>query len=334
MLSYGGRTDGLFHRSIQESGSASTAWCNGSDWYQPIYNKIVKSVNCTEAIDTLECLRTVPYESLFPLLDPNLYDGPGWYPTVDGDVLPDYPTQLLHAGQFAHVPHLYGTNSDEGTDNAPQGTINTDEDLRNFLLYEVGFQYPNSTVTRILELYPDDPAQGVPINTGSERFAELGQQYKRVAAIVGDIFYHAPRLDDALHYSLYSPTYIYRFNTRPWENSTNATWTDTTGELAPAYLGVTHFSEVAFVFNNPATVGPWEEYEALSRQMSAQWIYFANSGSPNADGLPYWPRYSEGAKGLNLVLQTTSQGGPYIEEDTYRLDGRKYLTLWARRRHV
>ena len=29
LMSYGGRTDGLFHRSIQESGSAATAWYNG-----------------------------------------------------------------------------------------------------------------------------------------------------------------------------------------------------------------------------------------------------------------------------------------------------------------
>ena len=64
-MTYGGRTDGLFHRSIQESGSAQTAWCNGSDWYQPIYDKIVDQTNCTQAIDTLECLRTVDYDVIF-----------------------------------------------------------------------------------------------------------------------------------------------------------------------------------------------------------------------------------------------------------------------------
>jgi hypothetical protein len=81
-LSYGGRTDGLFHRSIQESGSAATAWYNGSDWYQPIFDKIVDQVNCTEAIDTLECLRTVDYEVLYPFLNSSAIVGPGWYPTV------------------------------------------------------------------------------------------------------------------------------------------------------------------------------------------------------------------------------------------------------------
>ena len=327
VMSYGGRTDGLFHRSIQESGSASTAWCNSSAWYQPIYDRIVDQTKCTEAIDTLECLRTIPYKTIYPFLNSSAITGPGWYPTVDGDIYPDFPTQLLQQGKFAHIPHLYGSNSDEGTDNAPVGIINTDEDLRNYLLYGTGFNFPNSTVTEIMKLYPDDPALGVPTNTGNKRFTKEGYQYKRVAAILGDVFYHATRRHDAQHYALYSPTYIYRFNTRPYERYTK-------DHLPPAYKGVEHFSETSFVFANPYFVGPWPEYKALSDQMSAQWINFVNSGDPNADGLPRWPLYNESNEGLNLVLQKASQGGSYVEHDTYRLAGREYLTKWARRRNV
>ncbi|KAF2136558.1 uncharacterized protein K452DRAFT_279764 [Aplosporella prunicola CBS 121167] len=334
MMAYGGRTDGLFHRSIQESGSAATAWYNGTEWYQPIYDKIVDQVNCSSAVDTLSCLRTVPYEILYPFMNSSIVGGPRFYPTVDGDIIPNYPTELLHSGRFAHIPHLYGTVSDEGTDNAPVGIINTDEDLKAFLIHGIGFGYPASTVDRIMELYPDDPFQGIPLNTGIERFADKGQQYKRIAAILGDIFYHAPRLDDARHYFKYSPTYTYRFNTRPFVNSTNATHTDLVGALAPAYKGVEHFSEVPFVFANPAFVGPWPEYRALSTQMSTQWIRFAHTGDPNGEGLPVWPKYGDGERGLNLVLQTGQAGGCYVEEDTYRLEGREYLTEWARRRHV
>ena len=185
-----------------------------------------------------------------------------------------------------------------------------------------------------MKLYPDIPALGVPINTGSERFENRGWQYKRVAAIVGDVFYHATRLNDARHYSLYSPTYIYRFNTRPFENDTHGTYVDYHGHLDPAFKGVEHFSEVAFVFKNPIFVGPWPEYVALSDQMSEQWINFVNSGNPNWQSVPHWPLYNESKKGLNLVVQKSGQGGSYVEEDTYRLAGREYLTKWARRRHV
>ncbi|KAI0430422.1 alpha/beta-hydrolase [Xylaria sp. FL1042] len=355
LMSYGGRTDGLFHRSIQESGSAATAWYNGSDWYQPIYDKIVDQAGCAQAIDTLKCLRTVDYETIFPLLNSSAVTGPGWYPTVDGDIIPAYPTTLLHQARFAHIPHLYGTNSDEGTDNAPVGVINTDADLRTYLQQDTGFGFPPSTIARIMQLYPDDPAQGIPLDTGAERFADKGYQYKRVAAIVGDVFYHAPRLVDARAYAERAPTFVYRFNTRPlaayansdYDNTTTAASAATGGgggngngngnvtvTLAPAYKGVAHFSEVGFVFANPTSVGPWPGYRALSREMSERWIRFAHTGDPNGGVWKRWPRYDEGAKGLNMVLQTEEQGGTYVEEDTYRIEGREYLSTWARRRHV
>lgn len=139
----------------------------------------MEQVNCSDVPDTLDCLRTIDFATLYPFMASSNVPGPGFYPTVDGDILPDYPTQLLRTGQFAHVPHFYGTNSDEGTANAPQGSINTDEDLRAYLLYDTGFNFPNATVSRIMKLYPNDPAQGVPINTGNETFPELGLQYKR-----------------------------------------------------------------------------------------------------------------------------------------------------------
>ena len=333
LMSYGGRTDNLFHRSIQQSGSAATACYNGSDWYQPKYDDIVKKAKCSDAADTLACLRTVPYETLLPLLAVPYYDEPGWYPVVDGDLIPAYATESLHSGRFAHVPHLYGSNSDEGTDMTPaEGSINTTQQLFDYLKGSTGFGYPDAVINRILELYPDDPAQGIPLSTGDERFAERGYQYKRAAAIIGDVYYHSTRLEDARQYSKYAPTYIYRFNTRPWKNG--AYWNEAGKE--PAYMGVSHFTEVAFVFANPDFYGPWPEYKALADEMSARWIAFIAGGVPDGKGLASWPLYNASSEGLNLVLQANGRGynGSYVETDTWRLEGRQYLMDWARRRHV
>lgn len=258
----------------------------------------------------------------------------------DGDIIPAYPTTLLHSGRFAHIPHLYGTNSDEGTDNAPgpNTPLTTESELRTYLARSTGFGFPDAVISRLLELYPDDPTLGIPLNTGADRFSYY--QYKRVAAIVGDVFYHAPRLDDARHYAR-APTFVYRFNTRPVAGFGNMDFNGSAGGgngttvmLAPAYKGVAHFSEVGFVFANPGLVGPWVGYKVLSEQMSEAWIRFAHFGDPNGGGLPRWPRYDEGEKGLNMVLQSEEQGGSYVEEDTYRIEGREFLIEWARRRHV
>lgn len=66
-------------------------------------------------------------------------------------------------GRFAKdLPHLLGINSDEGTSSAV-GIVNTTDQLRNYLLHATCFQFTDETVSRILELYPDDPTQGVRI---------------------------------------------------------------------------------------------------------------------------------------------------------------------------
>jgi carboxylesterase type B len=87
------------------------------------------------------------------------------------------------------------------------------------------------------------------------------------------------------------------------------------------------------VFNSLA-VGGSSEYQALSDQISAEWITFAHDGTPNGENLPEWPSYDSLPEGANFVLQTESQGGSQVEPDTYRLAGREFLIKWQRRRHV
>lgn len=113
----------------------------------------------------------------------------------------------------------------------PPGIINTNDHFYAYLLNSTGFDFPPAVVNEIMCLYPDYPALGIPLKTGSNRFAEqsLDFQYKRAAAIIGDVFYHALRLDDARWYSEFGPTCVYRFNTRPWQEGTNSS----AGGLAP-----------------------------------------------------------------------------------------------------
>lgn len=49
-----------------------------------------------------------------------------------------------------------------------------------------------AAVSEILSLYPDDPALGSPYGTGNATFG-LSTEYKRLAAIIGDLNFHALR---------------------------------------------------------------------------------------------------------------------------------------------
>ena len=142
---------------------------------------------------------------------------------------------------------------------------------------------PNHNLAHPRTLPRRSSARNSPEHRAPSALRTKEYQYKRTAAIVGDVCYHAPRLVDARAYAKYSPTYIYRFNTRPFVNSTDTSSTDPSGSLAPAYKGVEHASELPFTFGNPSFTGIFGGYEDLRRQMSAQWVAFIHGGNPNAD---------------------------------------------------
>ena len=50
---------------------------------------------------------------------------------------------------------------------------------------------PRAQLARLLELYPSDPAAGSPFGTGEDN--QFTPQFKRMAALQGDILFIAPR---------------------------------------------------------------------------------------------------------------------------------------------
>ncbi len=91
---------------------------------------------------------------------------------------------------------------------------------------------------KILELYPDDPAQGCPFNTGNITFADQGLQYKRGAAIRGDWAIQAGRRQTAEAYAKAgNVVYTYRFDQSPWNGIVELIAT-----VPPVYS--THYAEV------------------------------------------------------------------------------------------
>ncbi|OQE16020.1 hypothetical protein PENFLA_c029G04002 [Penicillium flavigenum] len=302
LTAYNGRDDKLFRAGIMQSG-------------------------CSNVVDSLQCLREVPFETLNAVL--NGTEGISDYnfsPVVDGDFIQNWGSIQLNEHAFVKVPIMSGSNTDEGTSFGPTG-INTTEQWYQYLTDGgLNFQTPPSVAKRILELYPDDPSQGIPAYLGDQRVPSNGHQWRRTSAFAGDYFMHANRRRQCEAWAETStPAYCYRFNVRSAD--------------VPPLSGVTHFEEVSFVFHNIAGIGyhygkPFagvpQSYIDLSSMMTSMWASFIHDLDPNpgaVNGPVHWDSYSTNDPiDLCFNANTTS----HMEADTWRKDGVDYINSVAR----
>ncbi|OOQ83694.1 cholinesterase [Penicillium brasilianum] len=327
LTAYGGRDDKLFRGGIMESGGSISAGAGNFTTYQSSYDTLATAVNCADAADSLQCLREVPFETLNSVL--NGTDGSSEYnfsPVVDGDFMRDYGSVQLNNHQFVKVPIISGTNMDEGTAFGPTG-INTTEQWYEYLTDgSLGKQLPASMAKRVLELYPDDPSQGIPAFLGDQRVPSMGYEWRRTSAFAGDFFMHANRRRQCEAWSEAStPAYCYRFDVRSAD--------------VPLIVGATHFEEVSFVFHNIAGLGyhygkPFagvpQSYIDLSTMITSMWASFIHDLDPNSGVVNesvHWEAYGKD-KPVDLLFSANKTS--YMEADTWRKEGIDYINSIAK----
>ncbi|KAE8366167.1 Alpha/Beta hydrolase protein [Aspergillus caelatus] len=326
LIAYGGRDDGLFRGAIMESGGSITASPMNDTGYQAMYDEVVAKVGCSSATNTLQCLRGVPFEKLNSVF--NGTDGNPAYsfsPVADQDLMRGRGSVQLDQHEFIKVPILAGTNTDEGASFGPTG-VNTTEQFYAYLTDGTsGFKLPSSTANHILELYPDDPSQGIPEFLGDQRVPSQGYQWRRTSAYAGDYSMHANRRRQCEAWTeTTTPAYCYRFNMR--------------GADVPYLSGAAHFEEVAFVFNNIEGLGyhygkPFEgmpeSYSQLSTLMASMWASFIHDLDPNSgikDSEVRWQAYGADQP-VDMVFDANVTS--YMEPDTWRKEGIDYINSMA-----
>jgi|SRR5947207_1529415 len=176
-------------------------------------------------------------------------------------------------------------------------------------------QYPFLTaadIDKLLELYPNDPALGVPYGRlDGAVFPELGLQWRRTASISGDILMIAPTRWTAQTLSRsVPPVYKYRFNvTNPLLG-------------LPEPFGAAHAVEIGYVWSTPPLrVTP--EMARVVDVMSRSWLSFFVHLDPNYHGLtgvPQWPKYSEEGTEFHVKIDSIE-----VEPDDYRYEGIKFI---------
>ncbi|KAJ5214782.1 Carboxylesterase type B active site protein [Penicillium cf. viridicatum] len=314
---YGGRDDGLFRAAIAESGGPFNSLPFLSSTLQDdMYNAVLNATGCKDVIgSSLDCLRNADAEVLDPV-----FANKSWMPVIDGNLIPTYSSLSLKAGNFLKVPLLIGANTNEGTAFIGSGVKTSEEFLDDVISSATNRSPSNQTTNDLLRAYPSVPVGSESVKPSPGH--PYGAQFGREASYTGDMMFIGTRRSTAEIWSNFSvPVYSYRFDTIP-------------ANILPDVYGVSHFSEVAFVFrntlglgydSNPFDVQPPKKrtaYEEMADLMCRMWLSFANQQTPNAHGdISFdveWPVYTA-KKPVNLVFNAVN--GSHLEPDDFRSEG-------------
>ncbi|KAJ3486538.1 hypothetical protein NLI96_g4178 [Meripilus lineatus] len=321
MLANGGNTEGLFRGGFMQSGSPIPV--GDITHGQKYYDDIVTRTKCSGASDTLQCLRQVPYNTLKAAVD----DSPGlfapqslslaWLPRADGVFLRDAPQSLVSQGSVANIPFVTGDCDDEGTLFALSSlNVTTSAQVANYFSTYFVPTASSADIDNIMKLYPSDITKGSPFDTGI--FNAITPQFKRIAAILGDLVFQAPRRFFLEQRSGKQNTWVFR----KWFSFASAA-TKTSSEMdfyhtivskklkIVPILGSLHGSDILNVY------GPGDMTDYL--------INFVNNLDPNGKTGISWPKYTTASPQI-LTFSDDLFNPLAISTDTYRKDAMSFVT--------
>jgi para-nitrobenzyl esterase len=200
----------------------------------------------------------------------------GFWSNADGYVIPDDQYKLYEAEKFNDVNVLIGYNSDEGG----QFTRPSTPDIYK---KEIENRF-GDFAGRILDAYPG----------GTEE-----QTYTSSADIFRETAFGWPTWSWARLQSrtAKSNVFLYYFDQKQPTNP----------RMPTALRGAPHAAEIKYVLENinPEMYG--EDDLELSDLMGTYWTNFAKYGDPNGEGLPEWPKFSEGNQVVMYFKNTPEQ---------------------------
>lgn len=203
----------------------------------------------------------------------------GFWPTVDGYVLPDDQYKMYAAGDFNDVNVLIGTNSDEGAMFCrPIELAKYQENIHN----EYG-----PFADRMLELYPAADDLGT--------YAALSDIFRETAFAWPTWAWAKLQGKNGT-----GKVFMYYFDQfdadRPMFGGPNA----------PKPRGANHASEMQYVFASPWGRPFQGGDKAVSDAMNRYWANFVKTGDPNGEGLDNWPVYKDGEATVMFFKNGTS----------------------------
>ena len=240
IMAYGGSKPAPFHKAIAQSQVLEPGITGKftEDAMARVLNASSCNATSADSQAAIDCLRTLSAKELIELQTDTADDseniGDNWLPTVDGDILPSAPSQLLSEGRFAPITIIMGYAEDDTapfTDVIIKTANQTEEFFR-----EYAPAMPDSNLQHLLSLYPVGEFTANPS-------ANLSAEFYRTARILRDILMVCEPL-------LYGQALAQR-GQKVYYYDQNQTVVDGPLEsLGWPGLGVVHTSEFAYMFNN------------------------------------------------------------------------------------
>ena len=229
----------------------------------------------------VERLRAMPADQLMTAVrEANDIMG-GWFPVIDGYVLPYSPFECFQRGQQAKVPIMVGSNSDEGSVIFPM--MQTP-----LITHRWEAHAPDALAAVIREEFGEDAERLFALYPGLEQGDAKAQEL-----LLGDSMFGAK----AQWYATQSKqsgqdAFLYYF--------------EQASPLKGQTAGAFHAAEIAFVFGSEIPICPIDDDgRALSAKLARFWSNFARSGDPSDNELPPWqPVTDEGDMWMRLGPDT------------------------------
>ncbi|ODQ82104.1 hypothetical protein BABINDRAFT_33070 [Babjeviella inositovora NRRL Y-12698] len=262
----------LFRAAIMQSGSVLPSDDIDSAYPQQIFDAVANAGGCGTASDKLACLRGLSYTDMqaasnsVPAMFSYLSLKLSYIPRLDGGFIPYQPMQMVADGKYARIPYIIGDQNDEGTVFSLSSlNVTTDADATAYFKNMLS-GIPSSLMDQFLTLYPQNVTQGSPYGTGKND--TLSPQNKRIASLLGDIVFQAPR----------------RFMLNHTPDVTRYTFNSQQLRGLP-FIGTFHSNDII-----------WQYHITGSGSLIYRnaFISFASTLSPNKGGfhtLTHWPQY-------------------------------------------
>lgn len=297
----------LFRGAIMNSGTIVRTQNSTCSKAQDVFDSVAKASGCNPADqDVLECLRKAPFDVFNAAM--NSVDNFMTERSNDLAYLPrpdisdtffgEYPEVSIAKGNYARVPVIMGNQQDEATvfAVAQRNIVNSTETLVDF--FHSWLPYTDrKTIEELIATYPDDPAAGLPVDTGSQY--ELYPQFKRNAAIQSDLTFIMGRREALSHMAHAVPAWSYL---------------STYLHDLPQF-GTYHISDLATQFS--LKVNPF-----AGEKMDAAYIEFVNHLDPNGRNCSeqWWPKWDN----KRLHMAEFGKDSVKITKDDFRWDSYEF----------